>query len=117
MVDALVKNAADPAQVAEAGRKERRSQQRDWNDVRVVMSTKEGRRFVFKILSMCRMNKLSFNPDNPNWTAFNEGARNVGLAIQAEVIQAAPKAWSEMISENNPAPAVDPPKRKEDEDE
>ena len=42
----LVKNAADPGQVKEAESKLKRHRERELNDVRAVLSTPEGRRFI-----------------------------------------------------------------------
>lgn len=47
----LVKNAADVDQVRHADRKQRDVSRRNADDVRHVLSTKQGRRFVWRVLS------------------------------------------------------------------
>ena len=54
---------------------------RDLDDLRTVMGTPEGARFVSWILDFAGVWRLSYNGEETHATAFKEGARNVGLAL------------------------------------
>lgn len=69
------------------------------DDVRQIMSTEHGRRFIFKMLSRMGIYRCSFNGQS-NTTIFNEGARNQGLMLLADVQTAAPGSYLTMIKEN-----------------
>lgn len=47
-------------------------------DLKLVMSTPEGRRNTWRTLAKCGVHRQSYVPDS-NGTAFNEGQRSVGL--------------------------------------
>jgi len=85
MTKSLVKNAADETQVKEAEVKEKYGRDRDLDDIDFVLSTHKGRRFFWRMLSVCGVFKLSFVND-PYGTAFNEGARSVGNQFLADAM-------------------------------
>lgn len=58
----LVKNAADRNQVKLAGRKERDKAARDMADVRAVLATPEGKRFVWRLLGHSQMFESIWHP-------------------------------------------------------
>lgn len=78
-------NAANPDQVKNRKRRERRARERKASDMRFVMSSKEGRRFVYGLLVDCGIYKSSFTVVNGLSVAFNEGTRNVGLKLLASL--------------------------------
>lgn len=82
---------------------ERLQRERDANDLRHVMSSKQGRRLVYRLLSGMGLYRLSFNADNPQLTAFNEGARNQGIALLGEIMEACPDRYTEMLTEQKEA--------------
>lgn len=92
------KNAADAGQVNEAGHKEKRGRDLELADVRFLLASPQGRRFIWRYLETCGMNKISFTGD-PNWAVFNEGGRNVGLKLQADINEAEPEAYIKMLAE------------------
>lgn len=94
----VVKNAADKNQVKEAEGKVKRTRERELNDVRMVLSTLQGRRFVWRYLSECGVFRTSFTGNSQ--TFFNEGERNIGLKILADVNEAAPEAYLTMMNES-----------------
>lgn len=96
---ALVGNAADEKQVKEAGEKVKRGRERELNDLRSILSTVQGRRFVWRFLEVCGINKCSF-ADDPHKTSFLEGQRNVGLRLQADIMDAEPNAYVTMMKES-----------------
>lgn len=93
-----VKNAADSDQVRQAGEKEERGRERDLNDMRTVLSTLSGRRVVWRYLTFCKVFESSFTGNST--TFFNEGMRNVGLALLADIHEAEPQAYLLMMQES-----------------
>lgn len=71
-------------------------------DVLFVMADPAGRRFMHRLLSRTGMYRSSFD-ENPHNTAFNEGSRNVGLWLTAEIMQIAVPQYTQMIEEQKDA--------------
>lgn len=71
-------------------------------DLRDVMSTNGGRRVMYRALIKAGIYTTSFNVEavNSGSVYFNEGRRNHGLWLMAELEEAAPASFSEMIKEN-----------------
>ena len=65
-----------------------------------ALDTSAGRAFVWQQLSRCLINQLSFTGE---WgsTAFNEGHRNVGNQLLADVMRVRPGAYALMLKEND----------------
>lgn len=63
-----------------------------------IMSSPRGRRFMWWLLSLCGVNRISFN-NSGSITAFNEGQRNVGLAVQAKVSEHCHGSYLTMLDE------------------
>jgi len=68
------------------------------NDVRHVLSSVQGRRFVWMILDMAGVYRSSFTGNST--TFFNEGARNIGLRVLSDVMDAKPEAFLLMQQED-----------------
>ena len=75
-----------------------RSREIEENDLRRVMGTKEGRRFVWRQLSKAGIYRLSFNTE-PLQMAFAEGQRNNGLELLAQIENVCPKSYTDMVNE------------------
>lgn len=56
-------------------------EKRDLMDLRTVLGTPEGSRFLSALLSLCGVWRLSYHGEETHATAFKEGARNVGLTV------------------------------------
>lgn len=69
-------------------------------DVAAVLSTPAGRRFVWALLGKCRVFELSYAQGDPTHTAFNEGARQVGNPLLAEIMTDHPEAYARMAAES-----------------
>jgi len=95
--DPLVKNAADAEQVKEAGVKEKFGRKQELNDVYNILAIPSGRRWVWRVLSDCGVFKSSFTGNST--TFFNEGRRDIGLRILADVMEANPDAYVQMAKE------------------
>ncbi|BCS54773.1 hypothetical protein [Geobacter sp. SVR] len=75
----------------------RREQQID--DMKAVMSTPEGRRFIWRQLGEAGVFRPSFVAGSPDTTSFNEGSRNCGLLLLAEIMSEAPENFLIMQKE------------------
>lgn len=93
----LVTNAADPEQVKTASRKEKNSRELELADFAAVMATEQGRRFIWRLLDETGFQKSSFTGNSA--TFFNEGMRNVGLKIWADMNEACPDRYVQMLNE------------------
>ena len=95
----VLKNAADPSQVAKAKETEKQRQIREDNDLLFILSDPRGRRFIWRLLGFCGVFNSSFTGNST--TFFNEGTRSVGLWATAEVVRLKPEAYVEMMVESN----------------
>lgn len=75
----------------------RREQER--NDLRAVMDTAAGRRFVWKLLSDAGVFRSSYVAGQADTTAFNEGGRNRGLTLLGDIMNDAPEKYLIMQKE------------------
>lgn len=100
MSDPKVKqyNAADEEVVKSRKRKDEQIRERELNDVRTVMATVEGRRFVWRMLDRAGVFRTSFTGNST--TFFNEGMRNMGLIVLADVHEACSDKYIQMMTES-----------------
>lgn len=101
--DALVKNAADPEQVSAAVEQENFIRNSEVDDLLFVLSTVQGRRFIWRLLGFCGVRQTVYATD-PHHTYFLEGKRTVGLKLHADIEEHRPEAYLEMINENKSIP-------------
>lgn len=95
--DALVDNAADPEQVKSAKVTERLRDQQHANDMREFYALPVGRRILDWLFETTGLFHSSFDSD-PLRMAKNEGQRNVGLIILADLTRSQPTAFAEMLT-------------------
>lgn len=90
---------------AKAAEEERLAREKEQNDLRFVLGSKQGRRFMYRLLSGTGLYRLSMSLGNtdPLLTAFNEGQRNVGLQMLSEITEACPERYTEMLAEQKEA--------------
>jgi hypothetical protein len=62
------------------------------NDIKLQMDTERGRKFMWRLLEMSRVFSPTFSPD-PLQMAFNEGTRNQGLKLFADIMEVSPKKY------------------------
>lgn len=98
-LDQPVGPAADPKIVKEKGQKAKSRAERDIDDVATILSDIRGRRFLWRYLQECGVFKTSFN-NSGSVTAFNEGMRNIGLKLLAEIMEADSEAYVLMAKES-----------------
>lgn len=60
----------------------------DIRDLRALLRTREGARFLSRLFDMAGVFAISYVTGDAGATAFNEGARNVGLRVYADVLEA-----------------------------
>ncbi len=91
-------NAADPSEVSKGEEREKRGRELELADVAGVLSTESGRRFYWRYLKECGVFESSFTGNNT--TFFNEGQRNIGLKLMADLNDSYPDAYIKMVQES-----------------
>jgi hypothetical protein len=84
---ALVRNAADPRQVKRAARKERDREAQYLASLRLVLELPAGRLVFATLLRRAGLDRTVYDSSGSSMY-FNEGRRNVGLEIKANLIEA-----------------------------
>jgi hypothetical protein len=95
--EALVRNAADPVQVGKARTSERDRRSQELADFIMIMRTEYGRRFMWRMLDITGFQKSSFTGNSH--TFFNEGQRNIGLILWADMNEGCPELYAQMLNE------------------
>jgi len=81
--------------------RDKRKRDRELNDIRVVASTPEGRRFIWRVLSEGEIFKDGYvHGDQGFGTTYNCGRRSVGVWALAEIMEAKPEVFMQMQREN-----------------
>lgn len=93
----MAQNIADDSQVKEQGKKEKRIRSLELEDMRRILETDYGRRFVWRYLGIAGVFQSSFTGNST--TFFNEGRREIGLKLLADVTDAKPDAYVQMTLE------------------
>ena len=94
----MQKNAADENQIKEARQKERFGREKELDDLKFILATEQGRRFVWRYLEITGVYKTSFTGSSE--TYFLEGQRNIGLKLMADINDSDPEAYVKMIKQN-----------------
>lgn len=71
-------------------------------DLTWIMSDARGRRWVWSLLQASGVYRISYRGGDSHATAFNEGARNLGLLTLAALHAHCPALYSSMAAENQP---------------
>ncbi len=79
--------------------RDKRDANQESMDVRELVKTPFGQRYLWKKIDRCGVLKLSMNHSGSQ-TYFNEGERNIGLGIFIEWFQADPKTLFETMTKN-----------------
>lgn len=97
MID-LVRNAADPKQVRNATRKEKDLRTRELDDMRAVLRTVEGRRFIWRLMGWSGFLQ---NPSHQrgDMTHQNIGRGDAGRFLLSEILEADENAYMTMQTE------------------
>lgn len=94
----LVQNAASARQTKDAKKREKRIGERELNRLRVVLSTREGRRWYWDKMAFCGI-WLKRIPQNPALDAYSLGLRNIGLELLEELNELGPDVFATMQRE------------------
>ena len=95
-------NAADEQEVGKKKAKEKKDIEIAQSDLSWLMKDQRGRRVVFAIIERCGVSKSSFS-FNEHQTYFWEGERNIGLNLQAKVLDVGMDSenyYAMMLAEN-----------------
>ena len=90
-------NAADPRQIRAAGRAEQKREQEFIAAIKAVLGTYDGRRVLGELLDRSGLYRTSWDPSAK--IHFNEGRRNFGLDLLAQVQEASEDLYLEMEKE------------------
>jgi len=79
----------------------RQRRERELNDIRAVLSTREGRRFVWRLLTIGSLFRTTFTGNSTSF--FLEGHRNVALLVLNDIQKVDPNSfgtlWAEAVAE------------------
>ncbi|HGW9581438.1 TPA: hypothetical protein ACNEFQ_001634 [Escherichia coli] len=81
-------------------RKKHDLEQREKDDIKFVMGSEQGRRVIWGVLEQGKVFSACFAGD-PQVTAFNEGQRNLALALFQRVMAHCPEQYLKMAAEAN----------------
>jgi hypothetical protein len=92
--------AAQDRERAERLLREKLAAESEEADIRWLMSSKRGRRILWRLLDQSGVFRLSFNP-NAMHMAFAEGTRNFGNRMLAMIHSHCPEHYTTMVKEHN----------------
>lgn len=90
-------NAADRISLKRKQKEEKFIGDRDASDLKMILKTEYGRRYIWKQLSRCGVFEISFTGNST--TFFNEGKRDIGLKMLADINEADDMALVLMMRE------------------
>jgi len=91
-------DVSDEKQVRTARRSALAEEREDGERLSLFLGNPIARRWMWKLLENCHTFGTSFS-DNPYRTAFQEGERNVGIRILADIMRYCPNQYSVMCQE------------------
>lgn len=97
--DAAVGNTADRKQLEKAKRRETEAEIRDRDDFGMVVSTLQGRRYIWKLLGRTKVFESVWHPSA--LIHYQSGQQDIGHQIQAEFVRDFPELYFLMIKENS----------------
>lgn len=93
----LVRNAAAPEQVKRGEQKERTRVEREREDLRRVLESREGRRVLWRVIQACGV--FASETYDPTLVHFDAGVRQAGKRLVGWINEANDEALSLMIRE------------------
>lgn len=93
----LISNAADEAQVKNAATKFKITRDSEMNDLRFLMSTQQGRRFMWRFLAHCKVFGSVWEPSAK--IHYNAGKQDIGHFLQSEIVEADQDMYFKMMTE------------------
>lgn len=92
-------NAGDAEHVAKRKTSQKKRNLRKTAALKKLMFDPEGRMWMWDLLTLCGIFHSSFSIDALR-CAFNEGRRDIGLRLLAEINQLSPEFYIRMVQEN-----------------
>jgi hypothetical protein len=90
----------DQKQVQDRARRAKERQRDADAAIKTLMSSEAGRIWIWDHLSDCGLYRMSARSGDAHMTYFNEGERNVGLRLLAQLQRACPDLYALMTKEN-----------------
>lgn len=101
MKKAMTGNAADPGQVKEAGRKERKKRRDELKDLNELLQIPGFRRFAWRLLGFAGLNQTVMTAADPVIISYNAGRQDIAHFLLSEILSARPEAFLEMQQEHH----------------
>lgn len=98
MEKSVVRNAADHKQVKKAKRTQKEVRKQELNDIRYIMQSPQGRRFMWRLLGRCKTFGSIWETSAK--IHYNAGQQDMGHFIMAEITQADEELFFNMMKEN-----------------
>lgn len=98
MTEPLVTNASSKKQVKAAHAKELRGRDREIEDVRHVLRTKEGRRFYWRLMAKCKSFESILHPSG-SMLYYQAGQQDIGHFLLGELVATDENKLIEMMIE------------------
>lgn len=95
----LVQNVSDEVQIKNAKYKEKILADNELNDLKFILATEQGRRFIWAVLSDCGIYTESAD-NSGSWTYYKEGKRSIGLKLLSKIMATDPDSYLRMIKES-----------------
>lgn len=93
----LVKNAADFEQVKSAGKRENFDRKKELDDLRAILSIKEGRRFLWRLLTHCKVFESIWRQSAE--IHYLSGKQDTGHFLMSEITEAGEELFFTMMRE------------------
>ncbi len=92
-----IDTAAQKKRITEKDEASRHSRDKELDDIKWLMSDERGRRVMHRLLTITGVYRTSFTGNSQ--TFFNEGQRNIGLILTADVHQHCSADYIKMLDE------------------
>lgn len=92
-------NASEKTSVDKKKTEVGRQRKNDEDVVQQLLSTSNGRSWMWRLLERCHIFDICADMDNPNSTYFQLGERNIGNILLSNVMRAAPDLYMIMAKE------------------
>lgn len=93
-------NAGDRNQVKRARKGAKQKEQQRLRGLKGLLDSADGRVWLWDLLGQCGVFRLSFSGVSTHQTSFNEGQRNVGLRVQADLVAHFPAEFVGLMNEH-----------------
>lgn len=74
--------------------------QQELEDLRAIMATRGGRRWVYRVLAKAGIHRSTFRGEQTHDSAWLEGHRDFGIFVEDEVNEACPNHYLTMLKEH-----------------